>query len=61
MSRAGDAVREIRSQRSSFVFGPYAEPMATVEPRDLLDTSTADGDTLSLEMERRFLPDRKDD
>jgi acetamidase/formamidase len=42
VSRVADAVREIRTDRYSFVFGPYAEPIATVRPGELLDIFTED-------------------
>lgn len=42
MSRVADAVREIRTDRYSFVFGRYAEPIATVRQGDLLDIFTDD-------------------
>lgn len=41
MSRDGD-VREVRTDRYSFVFGPYAEPIATVRPGEVLDVFTED-------------------
>jgi amidase len=42
VSQVADAVREIRADRYSFVFGPYAEPIATVRPGELLDIFTED-------------------
>jgi acetamidase/formamidase len=42
VNQVADAVREIRTERYSFVFGPYAEPIATVRPGELLDIFTED-------------------
>jgi amidase len=36
------AATEIRTIRYSYVFGPYAEPIATVRPGDVLDVYTED-------------------
>jgi amidase len=35
-------VRQVRTDRYSYVFGPYAEPIATVRPGELIDVFTDD-------------------
>ena len=42
MSQVADAAREIRTDRYSYVFGPYAEPIATVRPGEIVDIFTED-------------------
>jgi hypothetical protein len=71
VSQIADAVRKIGSERYSFVVRPYAEPIAPVrlEACRLLSHAAPlrvehmahPHYSVAAKIERRFLPDRKDD